>query len=965
MSEKRAGQVITFYSYKGGVGRSMAVANVATLLAQRGKKVLVLDFDFEAPGLHRYFFNKPSGFNRRLESDGPRLGLIEFFCTLRDRLQERLPQGFPVRGAGHPLSSEQASTFLMEIARELVRSGEFGYEVRLRNPNVPSKAPQRVATLRFMPVGRTREGNLDAGYVTAAHAFDWRDFYSKYKEVFPVLSEAWGEKYDYVLIDSRTGLTDIGSICTQLLPEKLVLVFSPNQQSLHGALEVGRQAVKQRQASEDLRPLPLFPLISRVEDSEELAKRDWINKAQEQFQSLFHEIYDLEECELEEYFSLARIPHRSFYAYGERIAAEEQPTQETGALAQAYGQFIECLDFENPNEVRDVGARKLAQQENELLEKLSDEASLKELSEQRQGDVRVRLLYAQGLVMRGSFQEAIDVCTEIVDRFGLSRDINVRVHVAQALAQKLSCCWQLGLYAQTISVIDELIQRFGEAPETALREMVSQALVNKGVILGQLELKAEALSTYDEVLRRFGDAPETALRGQVAKALFNKGVVLGQLERGPEELSTYEDVVRRLGEVREMALRELLAKTLVNKGVVLGRLERRQEALSTYEEVVRRFGNAPETVLREQVAKALVNKGGVLRRLERQTEALSTYEDVLRLFEDAREGVLRELVAKALVNKGDVLGWLERREEQLSTYEEVVRRFGNAPETVLRELVAQALVNKAVVLEQLDRRGEELSTYEEVVRRFGDAPETALRELVAQALFNKGVVQGRLERREEALSTYEEVVRRFGNAPETTLRELAAKALLNKGVAQGRLERREEALSTYEEVVRRFGNAPETTLRELAAKALLNKGGVLRRLERVAEALSTYEEVVQRFENSEEALLSTQVANALNRVGFLLLCEAKRLWGAQEVLTLLEKAHEKVQASLERRPDQPFALGNAGYIAFLQGRRDEARSLLAEAIKLGGEELRKAELDDADIHSIPEDEEFRALVRSL
>src|ERR1041384_1466166 len=49
-------QVVTFYSYKGGVGRSMAVANVALLLARdHGRRVLVVDWDLEAPGLHRFF----------------------------------------------------------------------------------------------------------------------------------------------------------------------------------------------------------------------------------------------------------------------------------------------------------------------------------------------------------------------------------------------------------------------------------------------------------------------------------------------------------------------------------------------------------------------------------------------------------------------------------------------------------------------------------------------------------------------------------------------------------------------------------------------------------------------------------------------------------------------------------------------------------------------------------------------
>ena len=48
-------QIITFYSYKGGVGRSMARANVATLLSKWGKKVLMIDWDLEAPGLENFF----------------------------------------------------------------------------------------------------------------------------------------------------------------------------------------------------------------------------------------------------------------------------------------------------------------------------------------------------------------------------------------------------------------------------------------------------------------------------------------------------------------------------------------------------------------------------------------------------------------------------------------------------------------------------------------------------------------------------------------------------------------------------------------------------------------------------------------------------------------------------------------------------------------------------------------------
>src|SRR5437899_12883246 len=54
-------QVITFYSYTGGSGRSMALANVACLLARRCREdrgVLMVDWNLESPSLHRFFHDK-------------------------------------------------------------------------------------------------------------------------------------------------------------------------------------------------------------------------------------------------------------------------------------------------------------------------------------------------------------------------------------------------------------------------------------------------------------------------------------------------------------------------------------------------------------------------------------------------------------------------------------------------------------------------------------------------------------------------------------------------------------------------------------------------------------------------------------------------------------------------------------------------------------------------------------------
>ena len=48
-------KAISFYSIKGGTGRSLALANIATYLATKGKRVLCIDLDIQAPGLYTLF----------------------------------------------------------------------------------------------------------------------------------------------------------------------------------------------------------------------------------------------------------------------------------------------------------------------------------------------------------------------------------------------------------------------------------------------------------------------------------------------------------------------------------------------------------------------------------------------------------------------------------------------------------------------------------------------------------------------------------------------------------------------------------------------------------------------------------------------------------------------------------------------------------------------------------------------
>ena len=120
-----------------------------------------------------------------------------------------------------------------------------------------------------------KSGRHDLDYARLVNAFDWEDFFYSTEGFFAGFADFLREGFDYVLIDSRTGVTDTSGICTTLLPDKLVVPFTPNLQSLGGVEDVVRRAVNYRKQSEDWRTLSVFPLPSRIDTSRPMLAEQW------------------------------------------------------------------------------------------------------------------------------------------------------------------------------------------------------------------------------------------------------------------------------------------------------------------------------------------------------------------------------------------------------------------------------------------------------------------------------------------------------------------------------------------------------------------------------------------------------------------------------------------------------------------------------------------------------------------
>ena len=327
---KRA-SIITFYSYKGGTGRTMALANTACLMARRMqsvkelKPILIIDWDIEAPGLHRYFDKGQNDNIETTDSLGETPGLLEFFEMLNSKESE-----VPSQDATY----EEACKYIDELSLAPYISETFVPKLKL-----------------------LKAGHFDSTYPGRVIEFNWRAFHKKMPWFFRAFAARLEKDYHTVLIDSRTGLTDVSGICTMLMPDKLVVVFTPNQQSLTNVKDFVTDVVNYRKQSDDLRTLMVFPLPSRIDESESDLEHVWrhgngniFNKDnpaaigyQRLFQDTFEKAYNLEACDLQEYFNKVRIQHSSKYAYGEGLPVEDSNETDRLTLKESYEIFYDYI----------------------------------------------------------------------------------------------------------------------------------------------------------------------------------------------------------------------------------------------------------------------------------------------------------------------------------------------------------------------------------------------------------------------------------------------------------------------------------------------------------------------------------------------------------------------------------------------------------------------------------------------
>ncbi|MFF4500527.1 FxSxx-COOH system tetratricopeptide repeat protein [Streptomyces sp. NPDC001401] len=292
MTAGRDGQIITFYSQKGGTGRTMAVANTAWILASNGYRVLASDWDIEAPGLHRYFHPFLDA-----ATSGATTGVLNLFAEYV---------------ADWHTSTESEADLRQRHARVLPHAVSINWVF-------PSGG-----TLDYMPAGRQ-----DGEYLTHLMDFSWREFTDLFggTRFLDALRHDMKSRYDYTLIDSRCGVSDLVGLCTIDLPDVLVNCFTLSSQSIEGAAVMARSIAREAHP----RSLRVLPVAMRVGDG----RGTRLAAARELVRSSFPRLPAV--------WAGMEIPHQPEYAYEETLATFGDPPDSPNSLLTAFEQLTDRI----------------------------------------------------------------------------------------------------------------------------------------------------------------------------------------------------------------------------------------------------------------------------------------------------------------------------------------------------------------------------------------------------------------------------------------------------------------------------------------------------------------------------------------------------------------------------------------------------------------------------------------------
>jgi len=207
---------VCMYSYKGGVGRTLLVGQIARLLAAFGKTVVIADFDFDAPGIPALF-----GFK------GKELDFSGFFELFREHRNAVEPINLQTELKWHSIIDEDEDADVKErrvydnMGRSLQQKLRCVKDIKLRGYN-------NLGSINILQSGAFNRDYLDYLSSGTWHESFGADAHKNgsvrhfIKRAFKPALERMG--VDYLLIDSRAGLNNYSRVSREVSNRHIILV---------------------------------------------------------------------------------------------------------------------------------------------------------------------------------------------------------------------------------------------------------------------------------------------------------------------------------------------------------------------------------------------------------------------------------------------------------------------------------------------------------------------------------------------------------------------------------------------------------------------------------------------------------------------------------------------------------------------------------------------------------------------
>nr|VFK50697.1 MAG: CobQ/CobB/MinD/ParA nucleotide binding domain-containing protein [Candidatus Kentron sp. TUN] len=290
-------RIISFFSFKGGVGRTALLTNLGAHWAARGRVVALMDLDLIAPGISYSPLLGPY-----LDQRAVGLGMSDLLAAYHDRKPEektfkflppslllremKLPEGgapggrLLAIGAGSPAGGEAYAKVAPAPAAGIVRAVPRAESVS--DPDASNTEPPDAPILRSLAKHirddlagwRTpgEGGNVDSPDAATDTAAEPADSGTNLATNRPI---------DYLLIDARTGFAELVDLGLGYLADHMVLVSGLNDQNLQGLRLTLRALWEQQRVPLDEMPTLVTVVFSPIPAGEDDAVLAGLHKGRQ------------------------------------------------------------------------------------------------------------------------------------------------------------------------------------------------------------------------------------------------------------------------------------------------------------------------------------------------------------------------------------------------------------------------------------------------------------------------------------------------------------------------------------------------------------------------------------------------------------------------------------------------------------------------------------------------------------